>query len=181
MERIEYVEDRVYTDVLKTPQKANLLRAIFNAPIWAEAFVRMVGVQMTALALPDADRELVILRMARKHRAEYVRGMHEGLARKAGLTDAQISELQEPNYKPGTFSERQLSILALVDAAGEPAQSDGPLVLKTKKFLSDQEIVELFGVIGAAFTVSCITVSLDIPLDRLPLEEMESFAEAIRP
>jgi len=56
MARIDYVEDSVYTEILGAPQTANLLRAIFNAPPWAEAFVRLGIVQMTRSALPLESR-----------------------------------------------------------------------------------------------------------------------------
>jgi len=179
MARIGYVDDHIYTDILRASQKANLLRAIFNAPVWAEAFVKIVGIQMSNLALPPADRELVLLRMAQKHGAEYVRGMHEDLARNAGLTETQIEALQIAKFPVDVFSDRQRSILALVDAVGLTRVPE-EVVLAVKRHLNDRQIIELFGVIGAAFTVACITVSLDVELDRLPPEELASFVAAVQ-
>lgn len=181
MARIDYVEDSVYTDILGAPQTANLLRAIFNAPPWAEAFVRLGIVQMTRSALPRVDRELIFIRMAHKHRARYILHNHHDGAVKSGLTSEQMQELQNSDHAPENFSQRQLSILALVDAAGLPAEADGALVQEAKSHLSDEEIIEVFGVIGLAFTVSCITVSLDISPDGEPFKHMDALKSALSP
>ena len=181
MARINFVDDSLYTEILGAPQTANLLRAIFNAPSWAEAFVKLGIVQMTRSALPRGDRELVFMRMAHKHRAPYLAHNHQAGALNSGLTAEQLQELQKRDYAPHQFSPRQLSILSLVDAAGLPAQADGARVEEARTHLSDEEMIEVFGVIGLAFTVSCITVSLDVELDGEPLKHMEALKTALGP
>lgn len=179
MARINFVDDSFYTEILGAPQTANLLRAIFNAPYWAEAFVRLGIVQMTRSALPRGDRELIFMRMAHKHRAPYIVDNHQSGALNSGLTAAQLQELQKPSYAPEMFSPRQLSILSLVDAAGLPAQADGARIEEARTHLGDEEMIEVFGVIGLAFTISCITVSLDIEPDGEPFKHMQALKNAL--
>jgi hypothetical protein len=83
--------------------------------------------------------------MVHKHRTGYILHNHHDGAVKSGLTSEQMQELQKPGHAPAHFSPRQLSILALVDAAGLPAEADGALVREAKSHLSDAEIIEVFG------------------------------------
>src|SRR5215510_11239046 len=107
MALINYVPDDLYTSILGSPVTANLLRAIFNAPAWAQAFVKLSVTQMSELELPADDRELVILRTAFNYSAPYIEGMHEGVAVRHGITPEQIGELRKSNYDENVFNLKQ--------------------------------------------------------------------------
>jgi hypothetical protein len=59
--------------------------------------------------------------------------------------------------------------------------ADGALVREAKSHLSDEEIIEVPGVIGLAFTVSCITVPLDIAPDDETFNPMDALKSALSP
>ncbi|WJH40210.1 carboxymuconolactone decarboxylase family protein [Aliirhizobium terrae] len=94
MSLVSFVPDEIYTKTLGSPQTANLLRVAFNAPAWAEAFVKMAAVQLSALSLKPEHRELAFLRTASYLGGRYAWAGHENLARKSGVTEKQIEAIR---------------------------------------------------------------------------------------
>jgi alkylhydroperoxidase family enzyme len=87
-------------------------------------WLMFAGRLMPRGTLPRADTELVILRTAVNCRARYEWEQHQSIARRAGLSDADVERVREGQAAEG-WSERQAAILAAVDE------------LHTDRFLSD--------------------------------------------
>jgi len=75
--------------------------------------------------LPREETELVILRTSINCRARYEWEQHQSIARRAGLSDADVERVKEGAGAEG-WSERQAAILAAVDE------------LHAQRFLSDE-------------------------------------------
>jgi alkylhydroperoxidase family enzyme len=128
---------------------------------WLRMATPLLG---NGLMLPARLREIAILRVAQNTRSEYEFGQHIPIARAAGLTDAEISSLQD--YDEGdVFSDLEKALIRYVDAVAA-FDSDAPdHARELKRWLSDRELLELSFVIGHWTMVACVLVPLEVELD----------------
>ena len=93
----------------------NLYRALGNHPQLAAAWTEFAKTLRYDTRTPRALRELVILRGGQLMRSEYEWAQHLKMARKAGVREAQINELD--NWRSsGEFEEKEKAALALAEA-----------------------------------------------------------------
>ncbi len=119
----------------------NLYRALGNHPAlvaaWAE-FARAIRYESRT---PRPLRELVILRGAQLMKSEYEWAQHLKMARKAGVTDAQIEALSA--WKSSShFDAREKAALALAEEVTHGKVSDATQAEVLKHF-DMQDYVEL--------------------------------------
>ncbi|QYD67953.1 hypothetical protein KZJ38_16825 [Paraburkholderia edwinii] len=176
MALIKYVDDEVYQEALGSPQVANLLRALFNSPDWAKAFSHLAGVQMSKLALPAADREVVLLQTGAIFNADYVWAQHEGISEVVGISERQRNAIKIGDYADEIFSVRQQTLLKFVRSIADRQDSLGACLAEAKAHFTDQELVEIIGLHGFAYTVSSITSVLQIEPDRMSGAALLRFA-----
>src|SRR6476646_10859722 len=100
-------------DLWGTPP--NLYRCLANHPALVAAWTEFSKMLRHDTRTPRALRELVILRGAQLMRSEYEWAQHVGMARKAGVRDAQISQLA--NWRSsGEFDGREKAAIVLSEA-----------------------------------------------------------------
>lgn len=179
MALINYVDDDVYQKALGSPQVANLLRALFNSPDWAKSFVHLASAQMKDLALPPIDRELVILQTGHMFGAEYVVAQHEGISDIMGVSEPQRVAIKHGNYQNAAFSDRQRALLNFVRAVADRNHTGEAALRDAKKHFSDQELIEIVGVHGFAYTVSSITTTFRIDVDPVSGKDLLRFADQL--
>jgi len=125
----------------------NLYKALANHPKLVAAWAEFSKTLRHDTRTPRALRELVILRGAQLMRSEYEWAQHLAMARKAGVSEAQIQAL--PAWKSSAlFNEREKAALALSEAVTQGRVSDEVFAL-AKKHFDDHDYVEL--AIVAAF------------------------------
>jgi len=116
------------------------------------------------LMLPARLREIAILRVAQNARSEYEFGQHIPIARAVGLTDEEMSSLQD--YDEGdTFSDLEKALIQYVDSVSAFDAASGDRARDLKRWLSDRELLELSFVIGHWTMVACVLVPLEVELD----------------
>ena len=104
-------------------QPPNLYKALANHPGLVAAWTEFSKTLRHDTRTPRALRELVILRGAQLMRSEYEWAQHLPMARKAGVTEAQIKDL--PSWKASThFDARAKAALALAEAVTQGRVSD---------------------------------------------------------
>ncbi len=92
--------------------------------------------------LPRDETELVILRTSINCRARYEWEQHQSIARRAGLTDADVERVKEGHVAEG-WSDRRAAILAAVDDLhGERFLSDATWE-RAAAHLSPEQMLEL--------------------------------------
>jgi AhpD family alkylhydroperoxidase len=101
----------------------NLYKALGNHPKLAAAWTEFSKTLRYDTRTPRALRELVILRGAQVMRSEYEWAQHLPMARKAGVTEAQIQALASWEASP-QFSDREKAALALGEAVTEGRVTD---------------------------------------------------------
>ena len=125
----------------------NLYKALANHPKLVAAWAEFSKTLRHDTRTPRALRELVILRGAQLMRSEYEWAQHLAMARKAGVSEAQIQAL--PAWRSSAlFNEREKAALALSEAVTQGRVSDEVFAL-AKKHFDDHDYVEL--AIVAAF------------------------------
>jgi alkylhydroperoxidase family enzyme len=119
----------------------NLYKALANHPrlvaVWAEFSKTLRHDART----PRALRELVILRGAQLMRSEYEWAQHLPMARKAGVSEAQIQSLSSWQTSP-RFDAREKAALALGEAVTQGRVSDDVYLAAMKEF-DHHDYVEL--------------------------------------
>src|SRR5919106_4805859 len=101
----------------------NLYKALANPPRLVAAWTEFSKTLRHDTRTPRALRELVILRGAQLMRSEYEWAQHLPMARKAGVSEAQIADL--PSWKTSPhFSARERAAVALGEAVTQGRVSD---------------------------------------------------------
>ena len=125
----------------------NLYKALANHPGLVAAWTEFSKTLRHDTRTPRALRELVILRGAQLMRSEYEWAQHLPMARKAGVSEAQIKDL--PSWKTSAqFDAREKAALALGEAVTEGHVNDA-VFAEAKKHFDDHDYVEI--AIVAAF------------------------------
>lgn len=179
MALISYVNDSIYQEALGSKQVANLLRVIFHSPVWAEAFVRLATVQMTKLRLEPSFRELVILQTSRMFQAEYVWAQHQGISQAVGISEEQRAALSRGDYASTAFSEKSKVLLQFVSGLESFTAMSAENFVLVRKHFSEQELVEVIGIHGFAYTVAKLTSNLEVEVDPVSGSNMLDFVEKV--
>ena len=101
----------------------NLYKALANHPALVAAWTEFSKTLRHDTRTPRALRELVILRGAQLMRSEYEWAQHLAMARKAGVTEAQIQHLPSWRTSPH-FDAREKAALALGEAVTQGRVND---------------------------------------------------------
>ncbi len=119
----------------------NLYKALGNHPELVAAWAEFSKTLRHETRTPRALRELVILRGAQVMRSEYEWAQHLAMARKAGVSEVKIRNLESWRTS-SEFTEHEKAALALAEAVTEGRVSDDVYKLARKHF-DDHDYVEL--------------------------------------
>lgn len=143
----------------------NLFKVMANSPEVGRAFLRLGNRILFKSRLNPRLRELAILRVGDLAKANYEFTQHVPIARRVGVTAAQIEAL--PLWKGSTlFNDQERAVLQYTDEMAEKIRVSDDTFAKVKAFLSDQEIVELTTTIGYYGMVSRILETLQVELEK---------------
>jgi 4-carboxymuconolactone decarboxylase len=137
---------------------------LLSPPI-AEGWSVLLSAIRGKLTLDDALRELVILRIAVLNRADYEWAAHEPVARRCGVTDAQIRALRgRPGQTVGADSFSQLERAAMDYAEAMTVGIDvAPEIFDSVAALLDpRQLVELTAVAATYNMVSRFLVAMEL-------------------
>ncbi|MEO3855431.1 carboxymuconolactone decarboxylase family protein [Acrocarpospora sp. B8E8] len=135
-------------------------KVLLHSPPLADGWNGLLGAIRGGLALPAFVRELVILRIAVLNRASYEWVAHEPVARRAGLSDAQLTALRAGDLAP--FDERTRAVLAYTDAMTLQVDVAPAVFDAVRAHFDDARLVELTGTIAAYNMVSRFVVALGV-------------------
>src|ERR1700741_578825 len=119
----------------------NLYKALANHPRLVAAWSEFSRTLRHDTRTPRALRELVILRGAQLMRSEYEWAQHLPMARKAGVSEAQINDL--PNWRASAkFDAREKAALGLAEA-GTQGHVTEEVYAEAMRHFDDHDYVEL--------------------------------------
>lgn len=139
----------------------SLYRMLLHSPPVAEGWLALFTAVRQNTTLPDRCRELVTLRVAALNRAAYQFAAHVSYARKAGVTEAEISAL-EAGQEPEGLSAAERAMLAYVDAMTRDVQVSDDVFARLRPHFDERQIVELTAVIGGYNLVSRFLEALQV-------------------
>lgn len=126
----------------------NLLGTLARYPDLARAFLGFNSHLLRGTTLTPRHRELLVLRVAAIRRADYEWAQHVILARKFGITDAEIARVEADPHSPD-WNATERALLASVDELLD----DGIVSDPTWKVLSDElderQLMDLVFTVGA--------------------------------
>jgi alkylhydroperoxidase family enzyme len=131
-------------------------------------WLRFAAALMPRGDLPRRDSELVILRVAWNCDCEYERRQHERLARREGLTAADVERVTAGPAAEG-WTPRQAALLRAVDELHERRMLSDELWAELRSHLSETQLIELPMLVGhyemLAMTLNTLRVEPDEPGD----------------
>ncbi|KAI3336420.1 AhpD-like protein [Xylariaceae sp. AK1471] len=116
------------------------------------------------------DYQLVVLRMTSAVGAEYLFGINEPVSRVNGMGDEKIEALRkglksEELFAMGIWSERQQCIITLVDEQVATWTNKEETIRWAQSLMSDDEVVELYIVLGFYSMIARMTRGLRVQKD----------------
>jgi 4-carboxymuconolactone decarboxylase len=118
---------------------------------------------LTKQTLPFRDRELLILRIGWLNQAEYEFAQHELIAKKGGVTDADIDNIKKG--PAGAWNEHEKALMQAVDDLYENSVVSDATWATLSKTYSTEQMVDLVFTIGQYNMVSWALNSFGVPLD----------------
>lgn len=144
----------------------NVFKTVAHNPRLLRAWMRMGTVLLApgGVALSPRLREIAILRIAQQCGSEYEFAHHIPIAEAVGLSQDEISSLQDFDESP-LFSELDRAVIRYTDALAAMSPDGPDLARELKRWLSDRELVELSFSIGHWGMVARVLVPLEVPVD----------------
>jgi AhpD family alkylhydroperoxidase len=132
----------------RNPRDAsNVLATMVNHPALTKAFLKFNIHLLFSSTLPPRIRELAILRVAHRRDCAYEWSHHVDLAKREGVTDAEIDVARRPELTDGPLDEFERAVLAGVDELDErSALSDGTWATLGTRFDDRQRMDYVFTV-----------------------------------
>jgi 4-carboxymuconolactone decarboxylase len=144
------------------PVKNNLVRATYNNPDMHRGFASLSGRVHSASHLDGRTRELVVLRVAGLLDAEVEWRQHEPAARRAGVTDEQISALRVGDL--AAFEGADRAAVAFAEAVERGAVDDGAWV-DARAHFSEVELSDLAMLAGFYGLASRYVLAMGVAVD----------------
>ena len=157
MARLSYVEkeraapeqEKILSQLTQKSGKiANIWKLWSHSPLTLETFMTFYKTLMKG-SLDGKLRELAYIKTSLLNDCAYCAEAHKGVARKIGLTDQQIHEIN--NYESsGLFSPVEKLVLQYAEELTRTAKTSDAVVQELRKHLSEEQLVELNLTVGTA-------------------------------
>lgn len=142
----------------------NIYRVLAHSPELCQTFMRFANRILFKSKLDAKLRELAILRIAHLTKATYERVQHEDIARGLGISDKHIAGLKR--WKGSKrYSPIEQAVLQYTDELTEKIRAKNATFKRVRRFLNEQEIVELTLTIGMYNLVSRFLEGLEVDLE----------------
>lgn len=148
-----------------------LYQALLNSPPIAHGWEQMLSAVRNRSSLPEALRELVILRVAVLNNAPFEFEAHAPIALKCGVSQEAIDQLKNAAYDSKhvaleglakLFTSDQLVALKLTDTMTREITVGDDLYAQVKQHFNDQQQVDLVATAAAYNMVSRFLEALQI-------------------
>jgi len=143
----------------------NIYRMLLNSPPIAQGWLNLLTAIRHKSTVAGRHRELVIIRIAVINGAEYERSIHVPIARKEGMSDAQIEAIND--WQNATvFDDAERAVLAYTDAMTRDVHVPDDVFAAVKKHFDARTIIELTATVCAYNLVSRFLEALQIDHDK---------------
>jgi alkylhydroperoxidase family enzyme len=142
----------------------NIFRTLAHHPKLLKRWMVFANHVLAKSTLPERERELVILHIGWRCRAEYEFGQHTVLGHKAGLSDAEIIAITQPPADYPWSSDDRTLLEAADELHDDQCITEETWSTLTQKW-NDQQVLDLIFTIGQYTLVSMALNSLGVELD----------------
>jgi alkylhydroperoxidase family enzyme len=125
------------------------------------AWLRFAGRLMPFGRLPRTETELVILRVAHNCNSEYERNQHVRIARRVGLSDAEIARVAYGPAAPG-WSAREAALLSAADELHEQRVLGDATWAALGRHFAKSELIEVCMLIAHYEMLAMVLASLRV-------------------
>lgn len=175
MPRIPYAEEGQEAQGAKTVYDSmkqgmglvpNVVKLLGHSGPATQVMGTMLDAYFNQLEIDDKTREIAYLTVARLNGCGYCQGHHVPAGKRAGLSDAQIDQLDESGFDSGDFEPAERAVIRLAyETTRDVAASDAAFDALRSHF-NDQEIAEIAFVIATANFVQRIGKNLGVELEK---------------
>ena len=142
----------------------NIFKVLAHHPKLVKRWTPFAGHILAKQTLPFRDRELLILRIGWLNQAEYEFAQHELIAKRGGLSDADIERLKKGPRAKGWSAEEAAVVQLADDLYENSVVSDATWAALSEKYSTEQLMDAVFTV-GQYNLVSWALNSFGVPLD----------------
>lgn len=139
----------------------NIYRMLLNSPPIAQGWLNLLTAIRHQSTLAGRYRELAIIRIAVINGADYERDFHIPIARKEGLSEAQIAAIGDWE-RATVFDDASRAVLAYTDAMTREVHVPDAVFAGIKKHFDARTITELTATVAAYNLVSRFLEALQI-------------------
>ena len=139
----------------------NIYRMLLNSPDIARGWLNLLTAVRHKSTLGGRHREIVIIRIAVINGAEYERTIHVPIARKEGMSDAQIAAISGWEHDT-VFDDADRAVLAYTDAMTKEVHVPDAVFAAVKKHFDPRKITELTATVAAYNMVSRFLEAMQI-------------------
>ena len=141
----------------------NIFRVLMHHPDLARRWTVFAGHVLHKQTLPTRDRELLILRIGWLNQAEYEWAQHVEIAKRSGITEAEIEKIKAG--PAGGWSADEAALLQLADDLFENSVVSDSTWNKLAQKYSTQQMMDAVFTVGQYNLVSWALNSFGVPLD----------------
>jgi AhpD family alkylhydroperoxidase len=170
MARIPYADEAAGNDIAALAAQIraerdgripNIYRMLLNSPPIAQGWLNLLTAIRHESTLAGRYREMVIIRIAVINGAEYERLIHVPIARKEGVSDAQIDAIG--NWQnANVFDDADRAVLGYTDAMTRDVRVANDVFAAVKQHFDVRTITELTATVAAYNLVSRFLEALQI-------------------
>jgi AhpD family alkylhydroperoxidase len=139
----------------------NIYRMLLNSPPIAQGWLNLLTAVRHKSTLPGRHRELVIIRIAVINGADYERDIHVPIARKEGMSEAQIAAIGDWE-KSTVFDDDARAVLAYTDAMTRDVHVSDDVFTAVQTHFDTRAITDLTATVCAYNLVSRFLEALKI-------------------
>jgi 4-carboxymuconolactone decarboxylase len=142
----------------------NIFKVLAHHPKLVKRWTPFAGHVLAKQTLPFRDREMLILRIGWLNQAEYEFAQHELIARRGGLSDADIAHIKE-GPKAAGLSAQEAALLQMADDLFENSVVSDATWTALSKTYSTEQLMDAVFTVGQYNMVSWALNSFGVPLD----------------
>jgi alkylhydroperoxidase family enzyme len=156
--------DRFLSGAPDAPRMPNVLAVLMHHPRLTEPWLAFNSVLLNQPTLEPRHRELMILRVAWRTRSDYEWLQHVGLARRLGISTAEIEAVSR-GADAGAWTPLESDLLAATDQLLDRFCIDDATWARLAERLDQRQLVELTFVVGAYACLAMAFNSFGLALD----------------
>jgi alkylhydroperoxidase family enzyme len=142
----------------------NIFKVLAHHPKLVKRWTPFAGHILSKQTLPFRDRELLILRIGWLNQAEYEFAQHELIAKKGGVTEADVERIKAGPKAAGWSAHEAALMQAADDLHENSVISDATWAALAAKY-STEQLMDVVFTIGQYNMVSWALNSFGVPLD----------------